>query len=135
MGIKLKGDKHDLTNRVQDEAARRAGLVGSPEDRHRMLMQEARRVHGISSGSAAAGPRVLSPEQVEHERLVLIEISSGAVAADLNAYNGPDPRRKLVRVVRGPHFFLLCLVKGILWSSNFSPRLFWLRFSPLWAAP
>ena len=105
MGIKIKGDKHDLGNRVKGEAARREGLVGTPEDRHRVLMQEARRVHGISSGSVAAGPRVLSPEQVEHERLVLIEISSGAVAADLNAYNGPDPRQKLVGVVRGPHFF------------------------------
>ena len=105
MGLKVKGDKHDLMCRVKDEAARREALVGSPEDRHRILMQEARRVHGISSGSAAADPRVLSPEQVEHERRVLIEISSGAAAADLNVYQGPDPRRKLVGVVRGNHFF------------------------------
>ena len=106
MGLRMTGDKYTVFNRVKDEAARREGLVGTPEDRHRVRMQEARRVHGISSGSAAAGPRVLSPEQVEYERLVLEEIAGGAVSVDLFAsYNGPDPRRKLFGAEGGPWFF------------------------------
>ena len=106
MGLRINGDQHTVFNRVKDEAARREGLVGTPEDRHRVRMQEARRVHGISSGSAAAGPRVLSPEQVEYERLVLEEIAGGAVSIDLFAsYNGPDPRRKLFGAEGGPWFF------------------------------
>ena len=106
MGLRIRGDKNELFNRVKDEAVRREGLVGTTEDRHRIQMQEARRVHGISSGSAAAGPRVLSPEQVEYERLVLEEIAGGAVFVDLSArFNGPDPRRKLFGAEGGPWFF------------------------------
>ena len=66
-----------------------------------MQMQEARRVHGISSGSTAADPAVLERLQMEHARRVQ-EISSGTAAADLE---GLEPRRRLVGVCGGHSFY------------------------------
>ena len=70
MGLRSSGLKQEILARVKDEAVRREGF-NTPADRHRLRMEQARRVHGISSGSAAAGPDASEP------RSRLVGVSGG----------------------------------------------------------